>query len=77
MTKTNFFTNESNQRTQADEELLDLNESMISCKVDPDQWKEEVERVQKQLTLIEKEQEKFDLTSLEEFLHNVNNVVKY
>lgn len=30
VTKTNFFTNESNQRTQADEELVDLNESMIS-----------------------------------------------
>ena len=45
VTKTNFFTNDSNLKTQADEELADLNDSMISARVDPEEWYQEVERV--------------------------------
>jgi hypothetical protein len=50
VTKTNFFNTEANERTQAEQELVELNESMISCAVDPELWMKEVERVQNDLT---------------------------
>jgi hypothetical protein len=58
VTKTNFFTNESNVKTQAEEQLVDLNESMISCKIDPQQWQKELERVQNDLLTFYVKQDK-------------------
>lgn len=72
VTKTNFFTNDSNQITQADDELADLNESMISCKVDPKEWNQEVDKVTKELLLFYKDMEKIDLSPLEKFLAIIN-----
>jgi hypothetical protein len=73
VTKTNFFTADSNSRTQADEEI---NESMISCKVDPQEWKNELEKVKPQLILIEKEQYKLEYDPLEEFMMNIEKSLK-
>lgn len=77
VTKTNFFTADSNRKIQSDEELLDLNESMISCKVDPEQWYEEVERVKEQLVTFQKSQIGVDLGPLEEFMEHIDKLVKY
>lgn len=58
VTKTNFFTNDTNVKAQAEEELADLNESMISWKIDPEQWQKEVERVQNDLLTFYVKQDK-------------------
>ena len=77
VTKTNFFNYDSHSQNHAEEELMELNESMITCKVDPEQWNEEVLRVQKQLSNCELEQDKLTLSPTEECINNANNVVKY
>ena len=75
VTKTNFFSVNSNARTQDDEEQVDLNESMISGNVDPDKWYDELERVKKDLTLVEKDQSKLDLDALEEHTNHINDII--
>lgn len=77
VTSTNFFNNDTHSQVNMEEDLTSLNESMITCKVDPEQWNEEVKRVQKQLTLFEIEQNKLALSSEEDSVNNIKNVVKY
>lgn len=75
VTKTNFFTADSVSRTQPDDDTQDLNESMISCKVDPEEWNRELEKVSPQLVLFEKEQSKISLDSIEEYLLNLTKAI--
>ena len=75
VTRTNFFTADSVSRTQPDEDNYnnyESNESMISWKIDPDEWYNEVEKVRPQLTLIEKEQYKIEYDPIEEFVLNLD-----
>jgi len=75
VTKTNFFNNnDSGIWPQGDKETASLNDSMIVCNIDQVAWDKEIERVQNQLVLFSKDQNKIELDPLENFLNNTQKV---